>query len=186
MTSYSRNALLHPDMRSHRRSWLDLWASDHPKQTEGQAKCLGGFSVLPEPVPGASRSQMSLPDNNPSTCLSSREEVCWAVVRNRLGSDPTPHTVCSPRQAVSTVLLQVEDCWSMFHPLPSPSFQACLSGLASCPAAFHRADQQGPLPVFPFAFLLGANQSHGTKPTPSIWLHFLVALETRTNSFYGV
>lgn len=75
MTSYSRDDLLHPNTWPHRWPRLDLWAADYPEQTEGRAESQGGFGVLPEPVPGVLRSQMSLPDNNHSTCLSSWEEV---------------------------------------------------------------------------------------------------------------
>lgn len=55
--------------------WLNLWAVGHPKQKEGQAECLGGFGVLPEPVPGAQRSQMSLPNNKSQHMLSSWVKV---------------------------------------------------------------------------------------------------------------
>lgn len=83
------------------RRWprLDLWAVDHPQQTKGRAECLGGFGVLPEPVPGALRSQMSLPDNSYSTCLSSQEEV--AGPRLGTGWEATqPCILCAPHARV--------------------------------------------------------------------------------------
>lgn len=49
------------------------WAAGHPTQM-GPAGSQGGFPVLPEPVPGARRSQMSVADSDHSTCLSSWEE----------------------------------------------------------------------------------------------------------------
>lgn len=58
-------------MWPHRWLWLDLWTTGHPKQMKGQAECLGGFPVLPEPVPGALRSQMSQTDSHHNTGLSS-------------------------------------------------------------------------------------------------------------------
>lgn len=87
-----------PNMWPHRWRWLDLQAAGHPKQTEGQAACLGGGGVLPEPVPGAQRSQMSLPGNNHSTCLSSWEEV--AGLAEGTGWEATrPCTPCTPGES---------------------------------------------------------------------------------------
>lgn len=74
----------------------------------------------------------------------------WAHGRNRLGRDPTPHTVCSTRQGVSTALLQGEGQYnSCFHPLPSPSSQACLLGLAPWPHQIPLHGSAGTSSCFP-------------------------------------
>lgn len=57
-------------------------------------------------MPGALRSQMSLPDNSHSTCLSSWEEVAGSLFPGTGWLATDRHTVCSTRWGVRTVLLQ--------------------------------------------------------------------------------
>lgn len=132
-------------------------------------------------MPGALRSQMSLPDNSHSTCLSSWEEVAGSPFPGTgwLATDP------------ARCVLHTLGCKDSFAPGKNCS-KSCSTVYTLCHlhhpglAGFHCRDQQGFLSICPFAFLLGESQATGTKSSPSIWLCSQVSLETRPAPFHGM
>ena len=124
---------------------------------------------------------MSLPDSSHSTCLYSWEEVAGPPFPGTgwLATDPT-HRV-----------LHMSGCKDSFAPSENCS-ESCSAVYSLCHlhhpgrAGFHWRDQQGFLPICPFAFLLGESQATGTKSSPSIWLCSQVSLETRPASFHDM
>lgn len=121
----------------------------------GPAESQGGFPVLPDPAPGAPRSQMSLADSDHGTCLSSWEEGAGFVlgtgceVMKRLSL----YSVCSRRRVCGCHFVPRGGQFGVPpHPLPSPS---CGSGLVSDLAGNCCMQQRGPLPVSPLPPCLG-------------------------------
>lgn len=99
-------------------------------------------------MPGAQRSQMSLSGSSHSACLSSRE---WAAgLALEMGCEATTARTACALQARVYVQFAGGQFAVGLHPLPSPSSQACLSGLASRPHWIPLSGSAGPSSCFPF------------------------------------
>ena len=103
---------------------------------------------------------------------------CWPPVRNRLGSHPTLHAVCSTCRGVRTVLLQVRIVWSPVPPFP-PSATSIIPALLDSAGWINRG-------FFCLSICLPdwGKSSTWHQTSPSIWLCSQVSLETRPDSFY--
>lgn len=150
MMCYSSNALLRPNMRPRRCLWLGLWAAGLLEQTERPAECLGGFCVLPGPVPGAWRSQTSLPGSGHSTWLSSREEVAGLALGTAVKRPQPAHRVLLRLGCKRSFAPGGGPFAERLHPLPPPPSQAYVSGLASRPHWIPLCGSAGPASCFPF------------------------------------
>lgn len=184
---YSRNALLHPHTRPHRGLWAgDLWVQATPGRRRDQAS-VWVASVFCQSL-CLERRDHRWPSQAAVIAHASplgRRWLGWRWEQAVKRLQPAHRVLCSPgcqcRFAPGGGPFAVG-----LHPLPPPSSQACLSGLASRPHRFHRVDQQGPLPVLPFASLLGASEPRSSESSLSIWPRFQVALETGPGSCDGV
>lgn len=99
--------------------------SGHTRQTERPGECLGGFRVLPEPVPGAPRSQMALPGSRHSTCLSSWEEVAGLA----LGTGCEATAACTSCAAQARVQVRFRSRWRAVRSRVAPSATSLNPGL---------------------------------------------------------
>lgn len=158
-----------------------------PPQADGETSRMSGWLRCPARACAWSIEITDVPlDSKAQHMFPSRVEVVELKFRtSREASDPTERHVL-PAPGCNSSFALGGSHFSRNSASGVSTSWTCLLVLAPSLARVHCNDQQGLLPVFLFAFLLGANQLHESKSSPSIWPHFQSAVVARPHVLHGI